>query len=363
MTIASEDARERLRRHVESRRDTPQWRAYEEVRDKVLAIKDLEERRMSGVNAPSEYWMEELAGFDYLLDASPLIVDKLRHQSYHVTGIKDYEYRSHHQQRSQQLEDKLQALRQLGGEELLVPENRALGGFGYEIGGRLYNIDTLKFYEVLIAMQLGGVLAPFRAGTERRVAVEIGAGWGGFAYAFKTVCPNTTYCIVDFPELFIYSATYLKTLFPDAKVLFYGDGGKSPEDLLAGALDADFVFFPHTAVEQLKPPRLDLAINMVSFQEMRSDQVRQYVDWAADCGAPYLYSLNRDRSPYNPELSAVSEIIAERFWPSEVPVLPVAYTQWLPPKWKSPLVRAKLKPSKGTPYRHIVGWRKQEDRA
>lgn len=347
-----------LRRRVEQRRATPQWAAYEHARDRVLAIKELEGRRRSGVFEPSAYWTEELEGFEYLFDASPLMIDKLRHQCYHVTGIKDYEYRGHHQFRGTQLAEKLGVLIELGGRDLLVPESRALGGFGFEIEGELYNIDTLKFYEVLIAMQRGGVLAPFRAGDTRRVVAEIGSGWGGFAYQFKTICPNTTYVLVDLPELFLFSATYLRTLFPDASFLFYGDGDR---DLDASRmLDADFVFIPHTAVRDVLPPRLDMVLNMVSFQEMTGAQVSEYVGWAADNRAAYLYSLNRPKSPYNDQLEVVADHIAERYWAHEIPILPVAYTQMLTSKSKLALKRRKLKPPGGTQYQHIIGWRKED---
>ncbi len=46
--------------------------------------------------APSAYWREEISGFDYIFDASPLIVEKLREHCYHLTGITSYAYRDHH---------------------------------------------------------------------------------------------------------------------------------------------------------------------------------------------------------------------------------------------------------------------------
>jgi hypothetical protein len=357
-TMSRRSAAAELERLLEGRRTSPQWLAYQDVRERVLAIKDAEARRLSGVHRPSEYWTEELAGFDYMLDASPLMIDKLRHQTYHVTGLRVYEYRTNRDLQHRQLEEKLRVLIELGGRELLVPESRELGGFGFEIDGELYNLDTLKFYEVLIAMDRGGLLSAFRDTSERHAVVEIGAGWGGFAYQWKTVCPNTTYYIVDFPELFLFSATYLKTLFPDARFEFFGDDGRSAEEVLEEAPDADFVFFPHTAVDDLRPQRLDMAINMVSFQEMTGEQVRKYVDWAADLGCPYLYSLNRDRSTYNTELSNVHEIIAERYWAREIPVLPVSYTQMLPPRMRSPSIRTKIKQATGLPYKHVIGFRR-----
>jgi hypothetical protein len=360
MTVANDIA---LR--IDALRDSREFRIYERVREEVFRLRALDRDFRTATEPPSDYWAEELSNFDYLFDASPLIVSKLRHHSYHVTGLKAYEYRSHRDAHKRQLAQKLEALVDVaGGRDLLVPEPRLLGGFGHEIDGALYNLDTLKFFEVLIALDKGAVLDDFRTG-KRRTVWEIGAGWGGFAYAFKTLFPNTTYVITDFPELFLFSATYLQGLFPEAKVHFF-----SPEDPM-GPEDADFVFAPNTFLVETRPPRLDLSINMVSYQEMTADQVDAYVKHAFDLGAPYLYSLNRDRSPYNDQITSVREIIGRYFWPQQVEVLPgVQYTQMLPrPEAGSARARklalkaagrakkVSKKPDLG--YKHVIGWRRR----
>ena len=62
------------------------------VRDEVLRMK--RDAHASGTaNGPSQYWAEELDQIDYLIDASPLIVRKLRHHAFHITGIRPYDYR------------------------------------------------------------------------------------------------------------------------------------------------------------------------------------------------------------------------------------------------------------------------------
>jgi len=48
---------------------------------------------------------------------------------------------------------------------------------------------------VLIAMQRGAVLDEFAEG-ERKVVWEIGPGWGGFAFVFKTLFPNAVLVFV-----------------------------------------------------------------------------------------------------------------------------------------------------------------------
>ena len=212
------------------------------------------------------------------------------------------------------------------------------------IDGRLFNIDTLKFFEVLIALEKGAVLQEFRGNTDRRLVWEIGAGWGGFPYQFKSLCPNVTYVISDFPELFLFSATYLMTAFPNARVAFWGE---EPTDRLFDRWrDLDFIFLPNASLGELRPERLDLTINMVSFQEMTDAQVAAYVERAFALKCPFLYSLNRDKSAYNPEISSVSEIISRHYWPREISVLPVPYQKMMGDT-----------PS-ANDYKHVIGWRR-----
>ena len=327
---------------VDALRHSAAYQNYQLVRQHVLEMRARLEA--TGDYRPSAYWREELSRLEYMLDASPLIVDKLREHTFHVTGLRVYDYRAQRKRASEQLAEKLEALRAQSRPELLVPEWRGLGGFGFEIGGELYNLDTLKFFEVMIALDKGAVLQEFQQNEERRLVWEIGAGWGGFAYQFKTLCPNVTYVITDLPELFIFSATYLTTAFPAARVRFWDDA--TPHSLFANWRDCDFIFAPHTALADLTPDRLDLAINMVSFQEMTQEQVTAYVRRAHELDCRLLYSLNRDRSSYNPEIESVSAIISRFYWPHEIPVLPVPYTKMMSEE------------ASATDYKHIVGWRR-----
>jgi hypothetical protein len=327
---------------LDALRESAAFRNYERVRAQVLEMQA--PAPAAAADRPSAYWQEELSNFEYMLDASPLVIEKLRHHTYHLTGLRVYDYRTDRGKAEDKFVEKLRALIALGHRDLLVPESRLLGGFGFEVDGELYNIDTLKFFEVLIALEKGAVLPEFRNNSERRLVWEIGAGWGGFPYQFKTLCPNVTYVISDFPELFLFSATYLMTAFPDAKVCFWGEA--PAEQVFANWRDYDFIFVPNTALAQMAPERLDLTINMVSFQEMTSGQVAAYAGRAHALGCPLLYSLNRDKSAYNREIESVSEIVSRFYWPHEVDVLPVPYQKMLGDKRSA------------VDYKHIIGWRR-----
>lgn len=324
------------------------YRAYREVRERVLAMIARESTRPPGVQTPSEYWSEELENFEYILDASPLIIDKLRHHSYHITGLRVYDYRTNRDLMRKKYERKLKTLRQKDGIGLLVPELPDLGGFGFDFDGALVNLDTLKFYEVLIALEHGAVLDEFRRTDERKLVWEIGAGWGGFPYQFKTTCPNVTYVIADFPELYLFSATYLMTAFPQAKIRWFGD--VPPERTFDNWPEFDFILLPNTAVrEAMKPPQLDLTVNMVSFQEMTAAQVDEYASIAHAAGCPFLYSLNREKSHYNTELESVSAILERYYWLRQIELLPVSYQKMMDDE-PSP-----------TDYKHQIGWRRQPE--
>lgn len=356
-----------LEQRVGAARASAAFRTYTIAREHVLRMKD-QDPGAGGEADPSSYWQEELANFDYMLDAHPLVIERLRHHTYHLTGLRVYDYRTHKEQAP--FAEKLAALTAIGGAKRLVAEAPGMGGFGFRIDGALYNIDTLKFFECLVALDQGSVLGEFEAPSRRKVVWEIGAGWGGFGYQFKTLFPNTTYVIVDFPELFLFSATYLLTLFPGARALFYD---REQPTQLSDLTGVDFVFWPHYALEELRLPSLDLTVNMVSFQEMTTEQVAAYVGHAHTLGSPYLYSLNRDRSSYNDQLISVSEVIATRYWPHEVDVLDVPYTQMLDrrraPSPQQAIVEKSKKlfgvspetrPRRIGDYRHIVGWRRVE---
>lgn len=312
---------------IDQAKADPAWAAYTYIRE--LILKMLNEAALAG-GYPSQYWQEELAGFDYMLDASPLVIRRLREHCHHITGLRPLEYRQHHHHLAAKYKRKLAMLLQLEP-DLFVPESTALGGFGFRSADRLFNLDTLKCFEALIALRRATILDPLLhrslSPSDRPVVLELGAGWGGLAFQFHSLCPNSTYLIVDLPQTLLFSATYLLSQFPKAKSFVYDAEGAVPSS--REMLTYNFLFLPHYLFLGANLPRIDLAINTVSFQEMTTAQVSGYITNLAERGCPYIYSLNMDRSPHNPELSGVEAILGTGYEVREVHVLRHPYV-WLP---------------------------------
>ncbi len=304
--------------------DPENYEKYLEVRDKIWNMKQILLEEDSANASPSDYWRDELENFDYMWDATPLIIEKLRHHCFHITGLKNYDYRAHKDTTHRIINKRFRSLKGVSSDpSLIVPESPKLGGFGTPIDGCYYNIDSLKYSEVLIGLQQGGVFDSLKEKNSRHLFMEIGSGWGGFAYQLKKIIPNSGIVLVDFPELFLFAGTYLEILFPDAKVFYYGD---IPLEQAFNNWDKyDFLFIPNSVWDKLPNAPVELAVNMVSFQEMTADQVRGYVSKLASMKCQYIYSLNRECSPYNPQMTKVSAVIGEHYSVKENDVLSTDY--------------------------------------
>ena len=201
------------------------------------------------------------------------------------------------------------------GRDLFVPEPALLGGYGFETRGQRYNADTLRSFNALVALLDGGVLNAFRGSTSRHLVWEFGGGWGGFAYQFKSICPNTTYVISGAPTFLLVAAIYVMTVFPEARCRLEGDAFG---DLWSGWEDTDFVFVSEAALPALRPPRVDLAIDITALEGMTAQRVESHVQWAYDRGCRYFYSLHPGGVSYD-AMPAAWTAIGARYWLHPVP--------------------------------------------
>jgi glycosyltransferase involved in cell wall biosynthesis len=244
--------------------------------------------------------------------ATPAFVAEIRRHARSIGGADPAAYRPGSESRDRHAR-KLDALHGLGRRDLLVPEPPFLGGFGFEIGGALVNADTLRFYEALIALDRAELLPALEG--EGRLAVEIGARWGGFTYQLKTLFPRLRLVVVDRPERFLFSAVYLRTAFPDARFAFWSDDGGRLE-----AADVDFVFVPLDRFGSLELDRVDLALGIGSLGELAAAELESCIGRLRELGAQWLYCLDR---------AELRESLDPGYWLRDVWILPVAPDEWL----------------------------------
>lgn len=267
----------------------------------------------------SQYWQKEILAFDYLFDASPLVLANIRHHCFHITGEHQYSYRigSINFENLKKRWDQLRSFDQVG---LKISDTSKLGGFGYELDGAIVNVDVLKFYEVILTLQKASIIS---SQVEDQVICEIGSGWGGLIFQLVNNFPNLKFVIVDLPHTLIFSTFFLTASFPDRKAIFFDDPNFQ-SDLQNCRFD--FAFIPSYATGEIRGINITTAINIASFQEMTTAQVEEYARWLTLNNCQNILSLNRDKSPHNSQLESVHDALISHFDLVRSDLLPDPYT-------------------------------------
>ena len=334
------------RRAAEHReREAVAARAYEQyqrVREWARRTPDVDaEARASLTDAEQRM----VAGLAHLWDASPDVIANLRRHCEPITGVRVADYEGGPDDLALQLKYKVGFLRRHIGAEFFVQESPLLGGFGAEWHRQRYNEDTVRFFKGIAALHDGGVLEECRHDNPRRFVWDIGGGWGGFARQFKTICPNVTYLITGIPELLLVSATYLMTVFPNARCRFYEPS--AAEGLWQGWEQVDFIFAPESAVARMQPP-IDAVLDVMALRHMTDSRLSVHVQRAFDLGARYVFS--QLPGPCFPlDVPRVWRAIGRLYWPHLIPPRIEASAFVTEDEQAVPLI---------DDYAHLVGWRR-----
>ena len=235
----------------------------------------------------------------------------LRQYGKPITGVRRSNYKG---ERAEQVRlrldrDRLKLLEH-GDPALWVHEPAVLGGFGLQSDDGLFNEDTLRFFRIVTLLNDAALLSEFRSSAKRSVVWEIGGGWGGFAHYLKTLFPDVTYVITAPPTLLLLSATYLMTLFPQARVRFF-----HPSDAAAFWRDlnhVDFAFAPDIAVQDIHPRDVALTIDVGMLQRMNAARISAHVQRAFELGCRYILSVYFDEGP--DAKSIVRSAIDRYYW-------------------------------------------------
>lgn len=240
------------------------------------------------------------------------------------------------------------ALLRLGGEEMATVLEAEDAGADAAWAHR-----ALDEVEALVALDRGAaILDDFRAHGQRRVVLEIDGGTGSFAWRFGALCPEVTYVLAARPETFLFSATELMTAVPGAGVHLWEEGESLPPE-------AGFVCLPLDRLDELRPDRLDLTLNLGSFGGLAGPELDAHLERVHRLGSRYLYGLGPHRSAAGAPPDAARAF--ERFyWLQEAPVLPASYRTLLRenPNAKFKGGRASASIHRAFAREHLVGWRR-----
>lgn len=282
---------------------------YQDVRTAVAAVRDPQ----ASAAGESEQHESPFA-------LSPESVQRLRLYAAGAPGHRDAADLS-----SKDIRSKFLRLWKRDTEGLFVSEPRDLGGFGVESDGSLCNGDTLRYYESMIALHRAAVLQEFRQTARRGLVCEVGAGYGGFGYQFKALCPKVTYLVCDTPENIVIAATYLASTMPAAIVGFEWE--MPAETLLCNWATYDFIFVPLARVAAATLPRIDLVVMLTGLDTMPAVAVADCVETAYDSECPFVYGVRR--GAFQPAISgaAALDVLRRFYWIREQTVLPQTRAQ------------------------------------
>lgn len=131
----------------------------------------------------------------------------------------------------------------------------------------IYDGDTLISQDLaLSALEINRV-AKHADFYKIKTVLEIGGGYGRWAYVFKKLLPDVEYHIVDIPPTLAISELYLTTLFGNDNLHFH----------LPAALGS------------LPSKHFDLVVNVSSFDEMNESQAHAYLRAFAEKGRGTAY--------------------------------------------------------------------------
>jgi putative sugar O-methyltransferase len=138
--------------------------------------------------------------------------------------------------------------------------------WGYDVDGRLVIEPAFEYHALALRIR------ELVAGESNPVVLEIGGGFGGLARQVLRLIPGVRYLGLDLPENVIIQSWYLTRSLPRLRI------GTDCAEVLNrqdwGGLDA--AILPNWALTDLRPPRLDVVVNVHSFGEMNRSTLGVY---------------------------------------------------------------------------------------
>jgi putative sugar O-methyltransferase len=156
----------------------------------------------------------------------------------------------------------------------------------------IYDGDKLLTQDLaLCALEINSALKFLELSKIERV-LEIGGGYGRWAYVFKKLLPSIEYHIVDIPPTLAVSELYLTTLFGPQNLHFHLPGG----------------------VKALPARHFDLVVNVSSFDEMNASQAQAYLAAMAEKARGFAYIKGHKYRDHSTGRRGIFELEYPRAW-------------------------------------------------
>jgi SAM-dependent methyltransferase len=152
-------------------------------------------------------------------------------------------------------------------------------------------------------------------GNRHPVVLEVGGGYGGFAFYLLRDCPSVTYIDLDLPETLALASYYLLMTHPDRDILLYGESSNDPP---RGWADYSAVLLPNYVFPTIDDGIADVVVNTFSLSEVVWPTLVEYVRQIERVCRGYFLHHNMDRT-------GVINRGSERIPASRFPIRPEAF--------------------------------------
>ena len=163
--------------------------------------------------------------------------------------------------------------------------------WGYLMDGSLIMADSFRLH--YHANKVQNLLSDIN----RPVVVEIGGGYGGFAYYLLNRREPCAYIGYDLPIVLAIQTYYLMNAFPEKKFLLFD----SIETEISGEIieKYDVILMPHFHLPRLANDTVDLFINANSLSEMDYPTINEYLTNIGRTCKHFFFHENSDKTVLN----------------------------------------------------------------
>ena len=157
--------------------------------------------------------------------------------------------------------------------------------WGYMVNGNLIIPTACSHY--YYALHVKNLLRNIK----NPIIGEIGGGFGGFAYFLLSANKNLKYINFDLPEVLLIAQYYLMNIFPEKKILLYGEKENSinKDELIKSY---DIILMPNFVLPEICDNAIDLFINTHSLSEMDYDTCEEYIKQICRVTKKYFFHEN-----------------------------------------------------------------------